>query len=390
MGQKPRRPRGQGTRLPDGRWQVRLRLPDGRVKAFYGKTLREAQKKRNDARRLIEQGRPLPNERITLADYLHRWLEQVVRPNLRATVYHRYVINVEKHILPTLGNRRIAALQPSDFQALYATKQAENLAPRTIRQIHATARNALNVAVSWGLIPRNPAIGAVPPTAPDDDYETLSPDDAMRMLAAVHGTSLDCIVTLALTTGMRQGELLGLKWEDVDLEDGMIRVRRQVQRVPGEGWQETAPKSRKGIRSIRLTQIGVAALRRQRERIAMMRNTASSTWTDADLVHPNHAGRPIERQNLLRQWKRFLANNGFDPTFHFHNLRHSTATLLFRLGVPMKVVQQILGHSTISVTSDIYTSPVMEMQDVAMAALESLLSDEHQNKHRRQRLTHGV
>ncbi len=138
-----RRPRGQGTQLPDGRWQVRLRLPDGKIKAFYGRSLREAQKKRNDARRLLEQGRPLPDDRLTVADYLNRWLRDVARPGVRPSVYVRYEQNVRCHLIPALGSIRLSRLTPQDVQAMVAAKQRTNLAPRTVHQMLAVLHNAL-------------------------------------------------------------------------------------------------------------------------------------------------------------------------------------------------------------------------------------------------------
>lgn len=372
--QKGRRSNGEGTQLTDGRWQVRLQAPDGKMKVFYGKTKKDAQQKRDEARLALKKGEPIPSGRKTFGQLLDEWLDVIVKPHVRPMVYHNYESCVRLHLKPILGKTRLAKLTAMDFDTLYAMKAAEGLAPRTIRRIHAVARNAMNVALGWEMVTKNVVSKANPPAEPDGEYVTLDPEEAVRMLACVRGHKLECIVTLALTTGLREAELLGLHWEEVDFAGELLKIRRQVQRVPREGFTELPPKSKKGIRKIRLTSIGIEALRRQRERVDEMRIAAGERWDERGLVHPNRYGRPIEKQNLTqRNWKPFLERNGFRD-MRFHDLRHSTATLLFRLGVPMKVIQSILGHSTISVTSDIYTSEVQELQDAAMAALNDFLT----------------
>lgn len=384
-GQKPRRPRGQGTQLPDGRWQVRMRLPGGKTKAFYGKTLREAQRKRAEAKQLLERGYNISNPRLTVGEYLEQWLRDVVRPAVRPNVYHRYEINVRKHLVPALGHIRLDRLAAENVDALKSQLLASGLAPRTVKNIHATLRNALNAAVARRRLTWNPAAVSGPPRVEKPSHQRLTPEQSILLLDRVAGTPLECIVTLALTTGLREGELLGLKWEDVDLDAGVIRVRRQMQRIPGEGWRESEPKSATSRRSVLLTPLALAALERQRAAVAELRERARLTgeeWDGRyDLVHPNQHGRPIEKGNLLRRWRRFLAKNGLPP-MRFHDLRHSTARLLLALKVPLRTIQEILGHSQISTTSDIYGDEVAPLHAEAMSLLNALLArDRHQDRH---------
>lgn len=359
---KPRRPRGQGTQLPDGRWQVRLRLPDGKVKAFYGKTLREAQKKRNEAQRLIEQGRPLPDDRLTVADYLHRWLADVVKPGVRPSVYVRYEQNVRCHLIPALGHIRLSRLTPQDVQRMVAEKQRTNLAPRTIHQMVAVLHNALQVAWEWGLVQRNVCDVVKKPKVEKPEVVVLDPAQALRLLELVRDTRLEGPVTIALTTGLRLGEVLGLRWEDVDLAGRTIRVAQQLRRVPGQGLVFSEPKSRTSRRTVALTDIGVAALERQRER-----------GPRSELVFPNRLGKPWEPRALYRSFEQLIGESGL-PRVTFHGLRHSTATLLLHLRVPPKVVQEILGHTSIAITSDLYQGRAEPLHREAMDALNGLLS----------------
>lgn len=376
MADKPRRSAGEGTIRPDGRYQVRHTFPDGSTRSFYGKTKQRAQQKRNDAVREWEAGARRAGERSTVADHLERWLEEVARPTVKPNVFVRYEINVRKHLAPGLGSKRLAELEPEDIQRFYSRKLASGLAPRTVRQMHMVLHNALKVAVLWRLRPWNPADAVSPPRAPKPEHTRLNAEQAIRLLSLLPGDPLDCLVTLALTTGLREAELLGLRWSDVDLPCRTVYVRRQVQRIQGVGWVESEPKSKTSRRAVALTEIGARALARQRDRVRELREAAEllgHEWDDRDLVHPNGRGRPIERQNLLRRWKRFLEIHGL-PAMTIHELRHSAATLLLALKVPLKTVQEILGHSQISTTADIYGGEVVPLHQEAMAQLDALLS----------------
>ncbi len=400
---KPSKPKpkkyGKGpTKLSDGRYQTKLKDGAGKRVSVYGKTKKECQENANNLRRDVEAGKPTPSKRLTLCEYLtgyrewpavdpqtheelppRGWLGDVVRPSVRAGVYCRYEINVRKHILPALGKERLIKLSADQVQRLITMKGeprergGEGLAPRTAKQIFGTLRNALNAAVRKRELVWNVCAGVTPPRTTKPEHHRLSVEAAQDLLERLEGDPLECIVTLALTTGLREAELLGLKWSDMDLEGRALLVRHQVQRVPHEGWQETDPKSKTSTRAVVLTPQGVEALRRQKRLVAEMRLVAGEEWEDRNLVHPNRLGRPIEKGNLLRRWYRFLEKNHL-PSMTIHELRHSTATMLLALHVPPKVVQEILGHTSIAITSDIYQDYVPPLHEEAVAALDKLLT----------------
>jgi integrase len=353
-------------------WEYRVTM-GGRRCSLWGKTQTACRKKHGAAAERSRKGmKPLP-DRVSVAGYLARWLEDVAKPNVRASVYARYEINCRVHLIPALGPKQLAKLGPEDPQRLYSVKLGSGLAPRTVRQMHTVLHNALQVALQWGLVPRNAADAVKAPRASKPEYRTVSADQAVGLLEAARNTPLDCLITLALTTGMREAELLGLRWADVHIDAGSLRVRQQAQRIPHEGWQYPEPKSQTSRRTVVLTPIGIEALGRQRERVHMMKALAGERWDDLDLVHPNRLGRPIERGNLLRRWKQFLTDHDY-PEMTIHELRHSTATLLHALGIDLAVIQEILGHSSISITSDIYRGRVSDLHIDAMRRLSEALS----------------
>ncbi|HEY8477997.1 MAG TPA: site-specific integrase [Chloroflexota bacterium] len=224
----------------------------------------------------------------------------------------------------------------------------------------------------WGLLGRNPCDAVNPPKVTKPELRVLTPEEARRFLAAVAGHRLEALFTLALTTGMRQGELLGLKWQDVDLEMGVVRVRRALQRLRRVGFVEVEPKSATSRRAARLVPLAVTALRRHRARQLEERLQAGTAWEDRDLVFCTEHGRPLTHTTVLRAFWRLLDEAQL-PRIRFHDLRHSTATLLLAQGTHPKIVQELLGHSSISLTLDTYSHVLPHLQLEATARLQQLL-----------------
>lgn len=209
--------------------------------------------------------------------------------------------------------------------------------------------------------------------APATHISPLDADQATRLLeATLSNPWLDFIVALALTTRMRLGELIGLRWSDVDLAGGLIQVKRQIHRVPAHGLIELEPKSVSSSRVIKLTAMGAAALQRQSIRVKEMRLLAGPAWQEHDLVHPNSLGKPREPRSVEHRFVNALAELGL-PRVRFHDLRHSAATLLLKGGIHPKVVQEILGHSHISVTMNLYTHYLPVLHEEAMTRLDTIL-----------------
>jgi integrase len=245
------------------------------------------------------------------------------------------------------------------------------LAPRTVRYIHVTLNKALKQAVADGLISRNAASSVKSPKPKKKESRPLDREQVREFFDAVSGERLEPLYLLAVTAGLRKGELLGLKWEDLDLETGMLQVRRSLSETRS-GHIFEAPKSGKG-RSVRLTQRALNALRKHRTRQLEERMKLAGVWQEHGLVFPSHVGTPIGGRNLSRSFKRHLERAGLPRSFRFHDLRHTCATLLLRRGVNPKFVQELLGHDDVSVTLNIYSHVLPGMGDHAALAMEAAL-----------------
>ena len=369
-----RRCNGEGSiyKRGDGRWAASVSLGDGRRKTYYGRTRDDVSQKLAKARYEVQQGLPVIPEKETVGAYLARWLEEIARPAIRATTYEAYERNIRLHVNPRIGRVRMARLSPDHLSRLYGHLLSKGLAPKTIRQVHAIIHRALRQALRLRLVAVNAAEAVDPPRLERKEFRTLSPEEAKRLLHAAKGDRLEALYVLALTTGMREGELLGLRWSDIDFDSDVLAVRQQVQRVRGQ-WLFSEPKTAKGRRVITLPESAVGALKRHRARQSEVRLEAP-IWDDHDLVFPNGVGRPIGKWNLLRRSFVPLLERAGLPRIRFHDLRHTAATLLLSLGEHPKVVQERLGHSTIAMTMDIYSHVMPTLQRQAADRLDTLLA----------------
>lgn len=357
-GSGKRRGSGEGTiyqRKRDGRWEAKITLPDGRRKSHYADTQAEARRWLTSVQRDRDRGLPIArDERTTLAQYLGDWLE-TKRPTIRPGVWLRYERNVRLHLIPGLGRVRLAQLTTQAVQALYARLLAEGLAPGTVRTIHKNLNCALNEAVELGIVVQNVARRAKPPRPPSTERPIFTFAQCEHLLAAVAGHRLETLMVLELTTGMRQGELLGLRWADVNLDDAALYVRHNAQRIPGSGVVMFAPKTDRGRRRIELSAVACEALRGHRTRqLAERMAAAPGVWQDHDLVFCSGRGTPIRRQHLQDRFYDPLLRACGLPHIHFHDLRHTAATLMLESGVDILVVSQTLGHASVAVTLGLY------------------------------------
>jgi integrase len=371
-----RRGHGEGSifKRKDGRWAAAISLPSGRRKYLYAKTRQEVARKLTQALRAVQDGIPLPPERQSLGSYLREWLESV-GPSLRPRTWERYEQYVRLHIVPHLGRIALARLTPAHLQRLYAQKLEAGLSPTTVAHLHAVLHRALAQAERWGLVARNVAALVTPPRPARREMKALSPEEARRFLEAAQGERLHAFYVLALTTGMRLGELLALRWRDVDLERGVLQVRATLQRTR-DGYTFAEPKTERSRRQVVLSPLAAEALRAHRLRLLEERLRLGEAWEDHDLVFPNEVGRPLDPANVThRSFQRILRRAGL-PHIRFHDLRHTTATLLLGQGVHPKVVADMLGHSTISITLDLYSHSTPALHRQAALALEALLATE--------------
>jgi integrase len=370
-----KRANGEGSifKRKDGRWVASISLENHKRTYIYCKTQQEAIKALRKAHQLKEQGTLLTEDQ-TLSQFLTSWLEDTMQFNVRPRTYLRYRELISLHILPTLGTIKLQKLLPQQVQRLYKTKLEEGLAPGTVKNIHRVLHQALGHAIKWSLLSRNICDVVDAPKVPKQERTVFTFEQAQHFLEAVKDDPLEALYVLALTSGMREGELLGLKWEDIDFARNRLQVRRTISRVPRQGFKVSEPKTSKSRRCIVLTTLAVEALKRHRMNQNEARLRDGSAWDNQGWVFCNTIGRPIEVSSLImRSFRPLLMKAGL-PVIRFHNLRHAVATLLLSLGVHAKVVADLLGHSQISLTLDTYSHVLPSLQEDAITLLERALS----------------
>jgi integrase len=367
--EKSRRgPRGEGSvyHRADGRWAAQVPLADGGRKVIYRKTEKEALSALRKALNEQEQGTLATGPQQTLKTYLMHWLEEVHRPTIRLSTYVKYRKLIYTYIIPALGHIRLQKLTPQQVLALYRRKEKEGLSPKTINSIHGVLHKALDNAVRWNLVSRNVCDLVSPPRIVKREIQTLTMKQARNLVQAAHGHRLEVILMLAITTAMRRGELLGLKWSDIDFDNHFLQVRRTLDFIAGYGgYVETEPKTAMARRRIMLPDFVINALMQHRVQQLELRLKAGADWQEQDYVFTGLKGGPLNPRYILKMFDRLLRDAEL-PHMRFHDLRHSAATLLLSMGVNPKVVQEILGHSNISMTMDVYSHVLPSMHKDAM------------------------
>lgn len=375
-GKAGRKSNGEGNvrQRTNGLWEARIVLPDGKSKSFYGQTKAEAIKKQRNAQHALDRGIPvLADERQTLAKFLPAWLE-VKKSQLKTATWMRYRLFVN-HILPTLGRVQLTKLTPQHLSALYAKKLDEGQSPTSVHHLHTMLHGALEQALRWGLVARNVSDLVDPPRMAKTEMRVWTPEQAMTFLATVAAASdrLEALYVLALTTGMRQGEMLALTWADVRLDDAhpSLTVRRSLE-VREHGAREIGtPKTTTGKRKVDLGAVAVDALRAHRKRQNEVR-LAARVWEDHDLVFCNSLGRTLEPNNIKRDSFDPMKKSAGVPDIRFHDLRHTAASLLFLKNVHVKKVSEMLGHAGIAITLQTYGHLMPTMQRDAARAMDDL------------------
>ena len=317
-----------------------------------------------------DQGVVYNSGSTTVGAYLDRWLTDSVKDTVRQRTFERYEQIARVHLKPGLGRIKLRALTPAHVRGLYKDKLL-TLSPRTVNYIHVTLHKALKDAVSDGLVPRNVCDAVKSPRPGKKEVTPLSQDQARSLLAAARSDRLEALYTVALHCGLRQGELLGLKWEDVDLNAGKLSIRRTLSETR-EGFKYEPPKSGKG-RSVKLSQRATEALRSHRKR-QLEEQTGSVEERFRGLVFTTTNGTPYTCTNLLAQrFRPLLKRAGLPAATRFHDLRHTCATMLLKMGQHPKYVQELLGHASISITLDTYSHVIEGMGDGLADAMDGAL-----------------
>lgn len=359
----------------DGRYVAAVSVIDAAGKPsrkyFYGRTRADVSAKLTKALRDQQQGIAPPPERETVGAYLARWLADSAQPALRPRTFVSYRMIVTRHLVPALGRKRLSRLAPQDVQAYLNGKRAAGLSARTVQYHRAVLRKALNDALKWGLVARNAAALATPPKQDRSRRRYLTPAEARAFLDVARGHRLEALFTVGLALGLRQGEALGLRWQDVDWDGATLQVGAQLQRIDG-ALTLVEPKSEAGRRAVPLPEAAVHALRDHQRRQHDERAVAGPHWEAQDLVFCTQLGRPLDARNVTRQFHRLRETAGL-PWLTFHGLRHGYASLLAAQGVNPRVAMELLGHSQLSLTMEVYTHVAPELAREAAAGIDRAL-----------------
>ena len=373
-----RRAKGAGSvfRRADGRWSGSVDLGGAmggnHRKVVYGSSKKEVEER---IRRLVNDvadGSPPPSRSPQVGAFLYQWLV-AVRPTLRPKTYVSYEGVVRLHLVPQLGRVALEKLSIEHIANLMTKMQVDRrLSPTTVRYVLLILRNALGKAVRWGLVGRNVATLVDPPRVGHKEVRVLSPEEATKLLEAARGEAIEGLVTVAISTGVRLGEALGLQWRDVDLDRRQLRINKSLQRVSGQGQVLMETKTRRSRRILVLPVKTAEALRALRDNQNRLRRAAGSAWRDKGYVFTSSIGEPLDQRNVSRMFRQVLRKAKL-PKMRFHDLRHSCASLLLAQHISPRVVMETLGHSRISVTMDTYTHvmPAL-MRDAADAMDRSL------------------
>jgi integrase len=373
-----KRGNGEGsiTRRKDGLYMARYTLETAtgaKRKTLYAKTRKEVSEKLMNALAHAQKGIVAEPSAMALGTFLERWLEDSVRGSVRQSTYQRDESLCRVHLVPGLGKKKLKTLNAADVQRFYRAKLDSGLSSATVHKLHVILHKALKQAVRWGLTPRNVADDVDAPKIHKDEVTPLVTEEAREFLETARGDKLEALYILAVQSGLRQGELLALRWEDVDLEARTLQVRRTLTRNGGK--LAVGPtKTAKGRRTVKLTQDATEALQGHLERQLIEIDKAVDSWQENGLVFCTGKGTLINPTNLRRRSLAPLLQRACLPPMTFHQLRHTAATILLLKNVNPKVVSEMLGHATIAITLDTYSHVLPNMQHSAVAAMEEAFS----------------
>lgn len=356
-----KRSNGEGNirQRSNGSWEARVSYIDestGKRKrvSFYGRTKGEVRDKLKDASDRIDAGAPPKDATVTVADWLTHWRKTTLRASDRKeTTKELYASLSRTHLEPDpFGSTRLDRLRPTHVEGLLVALQEKGRSESTIRSAYTVLRQALDVAVRDGLLATNPVAKVKRPSVSVKEAQYLDVADVGKLLEAAKDSRYSPALRLIAATGLRAGEAVGLRWSDVDLDDGTIRVRHTVSRLKGR-LELTEPKTARSRRSVPLAGTTVAMLRRHRATLARDQLAAGDQWQDNDLVFPTEFGTPVDPRNLRRVVEVAAKGAGLEDV-GVHTLRHSAAVAWLEAGVHIRAVADLLGHSSISITGDVY------------------------------------
>jgi len=384
-----RRGNGEGsiTKRKDGRWQgyvtVGYDVETGKPKKkyFYGKTRKEVQEKITETTGRVQTGTYREPSKLRVSEWFNIWVEEYQKPSLRPTTWESYKMQVDKHIIPALGHLFLTQLQTHHLQALYNDKQKDGarldgkpgpLSPRSVRYLHMIIHACLEQARREGKIMINPADMARPPKDKKKEIQYLDTEGVAKFLAAARESRHFPAYFLELATGLRRGELLGLRWKDVDLKAGTVTVNQGLVRTK-QGLVFQEPKTPLANRTINIPPEIVNELKFHRRRQMTEIENAGEAWENNGLVFCNELGHPLCPRGFTRNFERVLKRAGIENV-NFHGLRHTYAVMSLQEGVDIKTTQENMGHHKAAFTLDVYSGVTSKMKKEATDKIGNLLA----------------
>ena len=358
-----RRAKGEGSIYKEEYsdcWVAQITLPNGQRKKKRSKRQQVVREWLHEQHTAVQANLLLKDERLSLGEYLGRFMDDVASHSLAPSTIRSYNYLIKNHIVPEIGQIKLVSLRPDHLQSLYSKKLKEGLSKRTVQYIHAVIRRALNQAVKWGLLYRNPTNAVTPPRPRRKPHQTLSVEQAKAFLKAVEDHTYFPLYFLAISCGLRKGELLGLQWPSVELERGKIRVRHTLVDIQGNT-HLGQPKSDAANRTITIPKSVIKALKQHQIKTGALEGYVFTTST----------GHPISPRNLTRHFHSVLKKIGL-PRIPFHSLRHTFATILLQSNVHPRLVQEMLGHSTIVLTLDTYSHVIPDHHEEAANEMDEI------------------
>lgn len=336
-------------------------------------TKKEAEKRLSELLNQLDTGTFMKPSKTTLAEYLEKWLSDYVKPNLSPRGFERYAGIVGKYLIPDMGSITLTQLRPEHLQKHYTARLNNGLSARTVRYHHAVIHKALQTAVKWGLVSRNVADGVDIPRTRRNEMQTWDEYDITRFLEAAKDSPYYALFYTALYTGMRRSELLGLKWSDVDFILSQVYINRSLHHLKDGSYVFTQPKSARSQRTIALPPSAILTLREHHETQKLERGMLGIELKDDDLVFSTLEGKPLRPNTITRAWSMLAARAGV-KVIRLHDARHTHASLMLKQGIHPKIVQERLGHASISMTLDTYSHVAPGLQQAAAEGFDRLLN----------------
>ena len=371
-----KRSHNEGSIYPrsNGKWRAQVSI-DGRRLSFAADTKKEGLAWILETKNQMDKGLTFKGAEMNLGEFLAEWLNTVPSSSSKGT-HITYSWTVRKHILPYIGDVNLMDLRPDRIQRFYHHLQKEGSSNHAVHVTHKTLRVAMNHAVKLGLLGRNPCSGTTPPKPEQTEMKFYDDHQVKQLLKTAKAIDdrFYPFYFLAIHTGMRLSELIGLKWEDVNWDLSTLQVKRQVMHLKGGSYIFTEVKSRSGNRTIILGTQALELLKVHRREQQILISSVGEKWVDLDLVFPSYVGTPVTGSNIRRAFRRLLKASGL-PKIRFHDLRHTAASLMLNHGIPVLIVSKRLGHSKPSITIDVYGHLIPSQQAEAAQLMDNLMSD---------------